>query len=116
MGSALTSPVNDLTLADIADLTDVFYIGGTKNGALLGEAVVILRDELKTDFRFMIKQRGAMMAKGWLLGRAVPEQSVLRHGTARQRHGRAAQRGHRRLRLVLCFRLPDQSAVPHLHP
>ncbi len=68
MGSALTSPVNDLTLADIADLTDVFYIGGTKNGALLGEAVVILRDELKTDFRFMIKQRGAMMAKGWLLG------------------------------------------------
>ncbi len=68
MGSALTSPVNDLTLADIASLTDAFYIGGTKNGALFGEAVVIVRDELKPDFRFMIKQRGALMAKGWLLG------------------------------------------------
>ena len=68
LGSALTSPVNDLTLADIANLTDVFYIGGTKNGALFGEALVILRDELKPDFRFMIKQRGAMLAKGWLLG------------------------------------------------
>lgn len=68
MGSALTSPANDLTLADIAALTDAFYIGGTKNGALFGEAVVILREELKPDFRFMIKQRGAMMAKGWLLG------------------------------------------------
>ena len=68
LGSALTSPVNDLTLADIANLTDVFYIGGTKNGALFGEALVILRDELKPDFRFMIKQKGAMLAKGWLLG------------------------------------------------
>ncbi len=68
LGSALTSPANDLTLADIASLTDAFYIGGTKNGALFGEAVVILREELKPDFRFMIKQRGAMMAKGWLLG------------------------------------------------
>lgn len=68
MGSALTSPANDLTLADIAALTDVFYIGGTKNGALFGEALVIVRDELKPDFRYMIKQRGAMLAKGWLLG------------------------------------------------
>lgn len=68
MGAALTSPVNDLTLADIAKLTDVFYIGGTKNGALFGEALVILNDNLKPDFRFMIKQRGAMLAKGWLLG------------------------------------------------
>ncbi len=68
VGSALTSPVNDLTLADIAGLTDAFYIGGTKNGALFGEAVVILHQDLKRDFRYMIKQRGAMMAKGWLLG------------------------------------------------
>ncbi len=68
MGSALTSPVNDLTLADIAQLTDVFYVGGTKNGALFGEALIILNDELKPDFRYMIKQRGAMLAKGWLLG------------------------------------------------
>lgn len=68
LGSALTSPVNDLTLSDLATLTDVFYIGGTKNGALFGEALVICNDDLKPDFRFMIKQRGAMLAKGWLLG------------------------------------------------
>lgn len=68
MGSALTSKTNDLTLADIARLTDVFYIGGTKNGALFGEALIICHDSLKPDFRFMIKQRGAMFAKGWLLG------------------------------------------------
>jgi len=67
MGAALTSPVNDLTLADIARLVDVFYIGGTKNGALFGEALVICHPDLKPDFRYMIKQRGAMLAKGWLL-------------------------------------------------
>lgn len=68
LGAALTSPANDLTMADIAALTDVFYIGGTKNGALFGEALVIRNDRLKTDFRYLIKQRGAMLAKGWLLG------------------------------------------------
>ena len=67
MGSALTSEVNDLTLADIASLVDVFYIGGTKNAALFGEALIICAEALKPDFRFMIKQRGAMLAKGWLL-------------------------------------------------
>lgn len=68
MGAALTSRSNDLTLADIARLTDLFYIGGTKNGALFGEALVILHPDLKPDFRYIIKQRGAMLAKGWLLG------------------------------------------------
>ncbi|MCR1898355.1 aminotransferase class I/II-fold pyridoxal phosphate-dependent enzyme [Irregularibacter muris] len=68
LGSALMSEANDLALKDIARLVDVFYIGGTKNGALLGEAIVILRDELKTDFRILMKQRGAMMAKGFVLG------------------------------------------------
>lgn len=68
LGSALTSKENDLTLEDIARLTDVFYIGGTKNGALFGEALVICHPDLKPDFRYMVKQRGAMMAKGWLLG------------------------------------------------
>ena len=68
MGAALTSRVNDLTLADIARLTDMFYIGGTKNGALFGEALIISHPDLKPDFRYMIKQRGAMLAKGWLLG------------------------------------------------
>lgn len=68
LGSALTCSSNDLTMADIAGLVDVFYIGGTKNGALLGEALVICNPKLKEDFRFLIKQRGAMMAKGFILG------------------------------------------------
>ena len=52
----------------MAALTDAFYIGGTKNGALLGEALVIVNDVLKADFRYLIKQRGAMLAKGMVLG------------------------------------------------
>ncbi|MDW2799421.1 beta-eliminating lyase-related protein [Clostridium boliviensis] len=68
LGSALTSTVNDLSVKDIAALTDVFYIGGTKAGALFGEALVITHPDLKPDFRFMMKQRGALLAKGWLLG------------------------------------------------
>ena len=68
LGYGLASRENDLTFADIAALTDVFYIGGTKVGALFGEAVVITNDELKPDFRYNIKQRGGMLAKGRLLG------------------------------------------------
>jgi len=68
LGQALTSEINDLSLEDIANFTDVFYLGGTKNGALLGEAIVITNDQLKVDFGFHIKQKGAMLAKGRLLG------------------------------------------------
>ncbi|NMB21405.1 MAG: low specificity L-threonine aldolase [Firmicutes bacterium] len=68
LGSALTSDKNDLTLGDIASLVDAFYIGGTKNGALIGEALVICTESLKADFRFHIKQKGALLAKGRLLG------------------------------------------------
>lgn len=68
LGYGLVCRENDLTLADIAANTDVFYIGGTKVGALFGEAVVITNDELKVDFRYNIKQRGGMLAKGRLLG------------------------------------------------
>ncbi|HWP52289.1 MAG TPA: aminotransferase class I/II-fold pyridoxal phosphate-dependent enzyme [Clostridia bacterium] len=68
LGCALTCRGNDLTLPDIAALTDLFYIGGTKMGALFGEALVINRPELNTDFRSIIKQRGGMLAKGRLLG------------------------------------------------
>ena len=57
-----------MTLEDIANLCDVFYIGGTKNGALLGEAIVINNDCLKENFRYYIKQRGALLAKGRLMG------------------------------------------------
>ena len=68
LGQALTSEINDLTLEDIANLTDVFYLGGTKNGALLGEAIIITNKKLKEEFGFHIKQKGAMLAKGRLLG------------------------------------------------
>ena len=59
---------SDITLDDLAKYTDVYYIGGTKNGALLGEAVVIINDELKTNFRFSIKQNGGLYSKGYVAG------------------------------------------------
>ena len=68
MGYGLASEGCDVTLEDIARLADVFYIGGTKQGALFGEAVVITNDALKKDFRYMIKLNGGMLAKGRLLG------------------------------------------------
>lgn len=68
LGYGLTAKDTDLKIEDIPNLCDVFYIGGTKCGALFGEAVVIVNDELKKNFRYYIKQRGAMFAKGRLLG------------------------------------------------
>lgn len=68
LGYGLAARGNDVTLPDIARLCDVFYIGGTKVGALFGEAVVITNDALKQDFRYLIKQHGGMLAKGRLLG------------------------------------------------
>lgn len=68
LGSALTSRDNDITIDELSSLVDIFYIGGTKNGALLGEAIVINNDKLKEDFRYNIKQKGAMLAKGRILG------------------------------------------------
>jgi len=68
LGSALCSEENDIELSDLSTLVDAFYIGGTKNGALLGEALVICRDSLNKDFRFYIKQRGGLLAKGRVIG------------------------------------------------
>ena len=68
MGYGLASEGCDVSLSDIAALADVFYLGGTKQGALFGEAVVIVNDALKKDFRYCIKQNGGMLAKGRLLG------------------------------------------------
>ena len=64
----LTNSATDFDMKDIANLCDVFYLGGTKIGMLFGEAIVILNEKLKPDFRFMIKRCGAMLAKGRLLG------------------------------------------------
>ncbi len=68
LGYGLAAADNDITYADLARLCDVFYIGGTKQGALFGEAVVISHPDLQQDFRYFIKQKGGMLAKGRLLG------------------------------------------------
>lgn len=68
LGYGLVAQDSDLSLAEIAKLCDVFYIGGTKMGALFGEAVVIVNPAYQKDFRYMIKQRGGLLAKGRLLG------------------------------------------------
>ena len=68
LGYGLAADDNDITLKDYARLCDAFYIGGTKVGAMFGEAVVIPNAYIAEDFRYLIKQRGGMLAKGWLLG------------------------------------------------
>ena len=68
LGYGLAARGNDVTMQDLARLCDVFYIGGTKVGALFGEAVVICHPALQEDFRYLIKQHGGMLAKGRLLG------------------------------------------------
>ena len=67
LGYGLMSPACDVTLKDLAGLVDVFYIGGTKVGALFGEAVVVLNKDIRLT-RGLIKSHGALLAKGWLLG------------------------------------------------
>lgn len=69
-GARLSSALDcsDVTLPILAECCDAFYIGGTKNGALFGEAMVIINPALKSDFRYIAKQKGGMLAKGWLLG------------------------------------------------
>lgn len=78
LGAALTAEGNDLTIEDIANLVDVFYIGGTKNGILMGEALIFVNEELDKDFRFMIKQHNNLLAKGRLIG--VQFQALLEGG------------------------------------
>lgn len=68
LGYGLCSPESDITLPQLVQLADIFYIGGTKVGALFGEAVVIVNEALKRDFRYSIKRHGGMLAKGRLLG------------------------------------------------
>ena len=78
LGAALTAEDNDVSLPDLARLCDAFYIGGTKNGALMGEALVIVNPALQPEFFRIKKQRGAVLAKGWLLG--VQFQALLEDG------------------------------------
>ncbi len=68
LGYGLSEKDCKITFADLARLCDVFYIGGTKVGAMFGEAVVISDPVIAEDFRYLSKQHGGMLAKGWLLG------------------------------------------------
>ena len=68
LGYALAAPTGDVTAADLAQYCDVFTVGGTKMGALFGEAIVICNPALKANFRYMMKHQGGLLAKGWLLG------------------------------------------------
>lgn len=93
----LTNAASDMTLEDIPGVCDVFYLGGTKIGMLFGEAIVIVRDELKPEFRYMIKHCGAMLAKGRLLG--VQFEEMFRdRGKLYLQLGRQANRAADRLR------------------
>lgn len=79
LGSALTCRNNDLSIRELAQLCDAFYIGGTKNGALFGEALVIKNRDMNENFRFMIKRQGGLLAKGRLIG--VQFEALLEGGT-----------------------------------
>ena len=78
LGSGMVSTCAPLDWPDLAQTLDAFTIGGTKNGILFGEALVITKDALKSDFRYHMKQRGAMLAKGRLLG--IQFQAILEKG------------------------------------
>ena len=107
---ALACPENDVTLKDMAELCDIFYIGGTKCGALLGEAVVIPQPGLIPHFFTIIKQHGALLAKGRLLG--LQFDTLFTDGLY-QRIGEAALRAAEDIRTALrangyqlCFASP----------
>ena len=78
LGTALTWPGNDVTLKDLPELTDAFYIGGTKIGTLFGEALVILNDDINDHFRYMVKRSCALLAKGRLI--AIQLKALLEGG------------------------------------
>ena len=93
LGYGLMSEGTDITWQDLAEYTDIFYIGGTKVGALFGEAVVITDAALAKDFRYMIKQRGGMLAKGRLLG--LQFETLLKDGLYEEIAGKAVKQAMR---------------------
>jgi threonine aldolase len=68
LGVALASESNDIEFSDYAKYSDMFYIGGTKNGAPFGEALVIVNETLKKNFNYLLKNQGGLFAKGFVLG------------------------------------------------
>lgn len=98
LASALTSYENDIRFEDYPKLCDAFYIGGTKNGALFGEALVIINDVCKEYIRYSIKQRGGLLAKGRLLG---VQFETLFSGELYEEMGRHANKMARRIKRAL---------------
>ena len=115
---ALASPDNDVTLPDLARLCDVFYIGGTKCGALLGEAVVIPNPKRIPHFFTSIKQHGALLAKGRLLGiqfdRLFTDDLYLRIGDSAVRYAQQLQQALRDKGYPLLFASPTNQIFPIL--
>lgn len=117
LAQALTAAGNDLRPEDLPQLCDAFYIGGTKNGLLFGEAMVIVNDALKPGFRRAMKRSGAHAGKGTSARRAVCRRAgagpLARHGTPRK-HAGAAYRGRalESRRANVCA-LADEPDLPH---
>ena len=115
---ALASPENDVTLPDLAQLCDIFYIGGTKCGALLGEAVVIPDPALIPHFFTIIKQHGALLAKGRLLGiqfdRLFTDGLYLRIGDSAVRYAQQLQATLIEKGYPLLFQSPTNQIFPIL--
>ncbi|RYD53116.1 MAG: aminotransferase class I/II-fold pyridoxal phosphate-dependent enzyme [Sphingobacteriales bacterium] len=108
LGHALTADANDLTFEEVARLTDVFYIGATKNGGLLGEALVFTAPELAVDFGYVLKQKGALLAKGRILGIQFEElfRNDLYFTLARQANDAARQLAEALIRKGISFWIP----------
>lgn len=118
LGSAITAPGSDAGFADYAAVCDAFTIGGTKNGLLFGEALVIANPTLKPFFRYFMKQQGAVLAKGWLLG--VQFSAILKDNLylelAAKANGLAGEltRGLEALRVSLMAASPSNQVFPIL--
>ena len=111
LGCALTSDVCDHSLSQMAALVDAFYLGGTKNGLLYGEALVLCNPALQKDIRYQIKQRSGLLGKGFLLGiqfKAILEDDLY-FKLARQSNAMAAQLDSGLKALGYRFQVPTQS-------
>ena len=103
---------------DLGALCDAFYIGGTKNGAIFGEAVCIMNPALKPDFRYILKQHGGMLAKGWLLG--VQFEQLMRSGLYEElgehstRMAQQLAEGLKGLGVEFLFESPSNQILPIL--
>ena len=113
LGYGLMSPKCDITLPELAQLCDVFYIGGTKVGALFGEAAVFTKHNMPRYFSTIAKQHGALLAKGRLLGHAVYGRPVFPHQQTRHQHGHADPRRLRCAWPAVLSSFADEPTVPH---